>query len=84
MCVKATDIGTGKVADIDILKFTNQRADSVAIECKGKEPGGTLSLEEAQDWIRRLATFFSHILAGILADLLAPHVQEPPSWVGGG
>lgn len=64
MGVKATDIGTGKVADIDILKFTNQHSDCVAIECKGKEPGGTLSLEEAQEWIRRLPTFLSHIRAG--------------------
>jgi len=64
MGVKATDISTGKVADIDILKYTNQLSDCVAIECKGKEPGGMLSLEEAQDWIRRLPTFFSHIRAG--------------------
>lgn len=64
MGVKATDPTTGKSADIDILKYTNQLADCVAIECKGKEPGGTLSLEEAQDWIRRLPTFFSHIRAG--------------------
>lgn len=64
MGVKATDASTGKVADIDILKFTNQHADCVAIECKGKEPGGALSLEEAQDWIRRLPTFLSHIRAG--------------------
>jgi len=64
MGVKATDMSTGKVADIDILKYTNQLSDCIAIECKGKEPGGTLSLEEAQDWIRRLPTFFSHIRAG--------------------
>lgn len=63
MGVKATDISTGKVADIDILKYTNQLSDCVAIECKGKEPGGMLSLEEAQDWIRRLPTFLSHIRA---------------------
>jgi hypothetical protein len=63
MGVKATDPTTGKVADIDILKYTNQLADCVAIECKGKEPGGTLAPEEAQDWIRRLPTFFSHIRA---------------------
>jgi hypothetical protein len=35
----------------------------VAIECKGKEPGGALSLEEAQDWIRRLPSFLSHLKA---------------------
>lgn len=63
MGVVASDPATGKVADIDILKYTNQRADCVAIECKGKEPGGALSLEEAQDWIRRLPTFLAHLKA---------------------
>lgn len=63
MGVKAAEPSTGKLADIDILKFTNQFADCVAIECKGKEPGGTLTLEEAQEWIRRLPTFFSHLRA---------------------
>ena len=63
MGVIASDPTTGKVADIDILKYTNQRADCVAIECKGKEPGGKLSLEEAQDWIRRIPTFLSHLKA---------------------
>ena len=47
-----------------ILKYANRLSDCVAIECKGKEPGGALSLEEAQDWIRRLPTFCSHIRAG--------------------
>lgn len=63
MGVRASDSTTGKVADIDILKFTSQSADCVAIECKGKEPGGKLSLEEAQDWIRRLPTFLAHLKA---------------------
>lgn len=63
MGVIASDRTTGKVADIDILKYLNQNSDCVAIECKGKEPGGTLSLEEAQDWIRRLPTFLAHIKA---------------------
>lgn len=63
MGVVASDRTTGKVADIDILKYLNQNSDCVAIECKGKEPGGRLSLEEAQDWIRRLPTFLAHVKA---------------------
>lgn len=63
MGVVASDPATGKVADIDILKYTNQRADCVAIECKGKVPGGALSLEEVQDWIRRLPTFLAYLKA---------------------
>lgn len=63
MGVKAVDPTSGKVADIDILKYTSQRSDCVAIECKGKEPGGVLSLEEVQDWIRRLPVFLSHLKA---------------------
>lgn len=61
MAVVATDPTSGKFADIDILKYTNQRADCVTIECKGKEPGGILSLEEAQEWIRRLPIFLSYL-----------------------
>lgn len=63
MGVVASDPSTGKVADIDIVKFTSQGADCVAIECKGKEPGGVLSLEEAQDWVRRLPIFLAHLKA---------------------
>jgi hypothetical protein len=61
MGVKAVDSASGKTADIDILKFTNQSSDCVAIECKGKQPGGVLSLEEAEEWIRRLPIFQAHL-----------------------
>lgn len=60
---RARDPKTGKTADIDILKFTSQNAECVAIECKGKIPGGSVTLEEAQDWIRRLPIFQAHLRA---------------------
>lgn len=63
MAVVATDSTSGKFAGIDILRYTNQRADCVTIECKGKEPGGVPSLEDAQDWIRRLPVFLSYLKA---------------------
>lgn len=65
----ARDPETGKGADIDILKFTHQQAECVAIECKGKVPGGTLSLDEAQDWIRRLPIFRAYLRS-------QPHLHE--------
>lgn len=58
---RARDSKTGKTADIDILKFTSQQAECVAIECKGKVPGGTVSLSETQDWIRRLPIFQNYL-----------------------
>lgn len=49
----ATDPATGKSAEIDILA-DHGVTDRVAIECKAKVPGGELSLEEVEDWIRRI------------------------------
>jgi hypothetical protein len=69
MGVKAVDPANGKAADIDILKFTNQTSECVAIECKGKEPGGVLTLEEAQEWIRRLPIFQAYLRP-------MPHLRE--------
>jgi len=57
----ARDPKSGKTADIDILKFTNQQAECVAIECKGKVPGGSVSLEEAEEWVRRLPIFQAYL-----------------------
>jgi hypothetical protein len=57
---KAYDSDTGKVADIDIL-LVKGRGRCVAYECKGKEPGGRVTLEEVEDWLRRLPTFKKHI-----------------------
>lgn len=61
MGVRATDPDTGKTADIDILGFTNQASNCIAIECKGRKPGGTVSLKEVEDWVRRLPIFTAHL-----------------------
>ena len=61
MGVKATDRESGKTADIDILSFSHQASHCVAIECKGRRPGGTVTLEEVQDWVRHLPIFTSHL-----------------------
>lgn len=49
----ATDPDTGKSAEIDILSEQG-RTELLAIECKGKAPSGSLSLEEVDEWIRRI------------------------------
>jgi len=61
MGIRAYDVKTGKNADIDILKFTSHQAECVSIECKGKVPGGTISLSEVEDWIRRLPIFQAYL-----------------------
>lgn len=50
---KAVDPETLKSAEIDILAEQG-RSSLLAIECKGKAPAGTLTLEEVEDWIRRV------------------------------
>ena len=48
-----THRGSGKQADLDVVCVTDQNAVHV-IECKGKSPGGTVSLEEVADWLGKL------------------------------
>lgn len=55
MGVKAKDPKTGKTAEIDIQKITAAYSSVTAIECKGKEPGGSLSLAEVQRWLTKIA-----------------------------
>ncbi len=61
--VQARDSKTGKLADIDVLKITKHKAECVSIECKGKAPGGRVTLEETEDWISRIPTFKAHFRA---------------------
>lgn len=60
MGVTAKDPSTGKTADIDVQTITNQNAIVTAIECKGKEPGGVLSLAEVEEWLAKIPTFRAH------------------------
>jgi hypothetical protein len=51
----------GKMADIDVLKVQS-KAECVGIECKGKRPGGSVTLEEVQDWLRWIPVFRAHLV----------------------
>lgn len=55
MNVKAKNPVTGRTAEIDIQKVTQQASEVTAIECKGKEPGGVLSLAEVETWLGKIA-----------------------------
>lgn len=55
MNVRVKDPETGKPAEIDIQKITAAYSSVTAIECKGKEPGGSLSLDEVKVWLGRIA-----------------------------
>jgi hypothetical protein len=54
--VNAKDPESGKTYDIDILRVIS-KGECIAIECKGKNPGGTVSLAEVENWLQRLAPF---------------------------
>ncbi|UJB31377.1 hypothetical protein [Chromobacterium sp. Beijing] len=69
MGVRATDPESGAQADIDVLKITAQSAECVAIECKGKEPGGTVSEEEVGKWLLKTRTIQAYLRA-------LPHLKE--------
>lgn len=53
MGIQATHPESGKRADIDVLKYTTQGSDCVAIECKAKEPGGSVGVEEVEHWLEQ-------------------------------
>jgi hypothetical protein len=58
--ITALDPDTGKMADIDVLKVRG-KTECIGIECKGKRPGGIVSVEEVQDWLRRIPIFRAHL-----------------------
>ena len=60
LAIAARDPTSGKSADIDVLKLQSKAA-CVCIECKGKGPGGEVTLEEVEDWLDRIPTFRAHL-----------------------
>ena len=56
----AYDSATGKSADIDVM-CVKGKSECVLYECKAKVPGGTVSNEEVEDWLRRLPIFKAHV-----------------------
>lgn len=61
MNVMAKDPQTGKPAEIDVLKVTHQSASITAIECKGKEPGGVLTIAEVNEWLEKIPTIRAYL-----------------------
>lgn len=51
--VSAKDPGSGTTRDIDVLRIPH-KGESVAIECKGKTPGGTVGVEEIEKWLKSI------------------------------
>lgn len=60
MNVIARDLESGERAEIDVQKVTNQASSVTAIECKGKIPGGTLTLTEVEEWLRKIRIIRAH------------------------
>ena len=60
MGITATDPHTGRTAEIDVQKVENQASEVLAIECKGKESGGILTLDEAETWLKKTAVWRAH------------------------
>ena len=58
--INAKDPHTGKTADIDVLRVPN-KGICIAIECKGKGPGGKVNKEEVQNWLNRLPIFLAYL-----------------------
>ena len=57
----AKDQTTGKTAEIDILKVTSQSVSVTCIECKGKEPGGSVTVNDVQEWLKKIPTIRAHL-----------------------
>ena len=58
--VKAYDEKTEKIVEIDVFSVKSKAA-CVCIECKGKGPGGEVTVDEVEDWLRRISIFRSHV-----------------------
>ena len=59
--VRARDAKTGKRAEIDVFSVKSKAA-CVCIECKGKGPGGEVTVEEVEGWLRRIPIFRAHLV----------------------
>lgn len=58
--IAVKDPATGNTGDIDVLR-TPSKGECILIECKGKNPGGTVSLEEVEKWLKRIPVFIAHL-----------------------
>ena len=60
MGIRARAPKTGKTKDIDVQAITAHNSGVTAIECKGKEAGGSLSLAEVEEWLAKIPVFRAH------------------------
>lgn len=60
MNVIARDPKTGKTAEINVQAITHQGSAVTAIECKGKQPGGSLSVAEVESWLQKIVIMRAH------------------------
>ena len=51
---------TGKQADLDVVCVTDKNSVHV-IECKGKRPGGTVSLQEVETWLGKIPVMQDYV-----------------------
>ena len=51
---------SGKTVDLDVICVTEGTSIHL-IECKGKHPGGTISIEEVNEWIRKLPFMHDYV-----------------------
>lgn len=58
--VRARDLANGKIADIDVLGVEN-KSSCLVVECKGKNPGGVVELDEIEKWLTKLPTFRAYL-----------------------
>lgn len=60
MGITARDPASGHTADIDVQAITNHSSSVTAIECKAKEPGGSLSRQEVEIWLKKIPIIRAH------------------------
>lgn len=60
MNITAKDPTNGKTAEIDVQAITHHTSAVTAIECKGKEPGGRLTLLEVETWLKKITIIRAH------------------------
>ena len=60
--VTATDPETKRKSDIDVLQI-HTRDECTCIECKAKLPGGTVTLEEVEKWLKCIPIYRRYLRA---------------------
>lgn len=58
--ISAKDPDSGKIGDIDVLRIPH-KGECIAIECKGKNPGGTVGVEDVEKWLKRIPLYIAHL-----------------------